>query len=97
MVFFLSLCYKSLSMIKPNVTASELGNYVYCECCWADKLEGISQETEEMSLGTATHERLHWQYSIIQFLRQLAIVVVIGSLILLLLFAVIYFLSGNTL
>lgn len=84
-------------MNSPYITASELGNYVYCECCWADKLEGSSQETEEMLAGTVAHEKLQWQFGLIQFLRQLAIVVSIGGLILLILFAAIFYLSGNTL
>lgn len=84
-------------MNTEYVTASELADYVYCECCWADKLEGVDQETEEMVKGTLIHERLQWLYTVTQFLKQVALVIVIGSIILLLLFVLLLSLSGNLL
>jgi len=82
-------------MNTTYVTASELADYIYCECCWADKMENQQQETEEMIGGVLAHDRLHWQYQAIQFLRQVAIVVIAGSIAVLLLFLILLFMSGG--
>jgi hypothetical protein len=80
-------------MNTSYVTASELADYIYCECCWADKLEGPRQETEEMLAGSQKHVLLQWQYKAIEFMRQVAIVIVVGGIILLLLVLVVLYLS----
>ena len=82
-------------MNTTYVTASELADYIYCECCWADKIEGLQQETEEMISGAVAHDRLQWYYQAIQFLRQLATVITIGSIVLFLLFLILFFLTGG--
>jgi hypothetical protein len=82
-------------MNNVYVTASELADYIYCECCWADKLEGARQETEEMLQGTAAHNRLQWQYQAIEFVKSVALVVIVGCSILLVLFVVLYFLTRS--
>jgi hypothetical protein len=82
-------------MNTSYVTASELADYIYCECCWADKLEGPRQETEEMLAGTQKHVLFQWQYTLIEFVRQVSLIIVIGSVVLLLIVAIILFLSGR--
>ncbi len=82
-------------MNTQYVTASELGEYVYCECCWADRLEGNVQQTEEMIRGTLLHERLQWLSTVINFLRQVALVIIIGSFLLLVLFGILLYFTGN--
>lgn len=81
-------------MNTPTVTASELADYIYCECCWADKIDGEYQQTAEMLEGGAAHNRLQWQYTAIEFAKQVAVVVVIGCGILLgVVLAVTFFLN----
>lgn len=69
-------------MNAQYVTASEVAEYIYCECCWADKLEGKREETKEMLAGSKTHDSIHKSYQLVTFIKQVAIVVVIGSAIL---------------
>lgn len=84
-------------MPSPYVTASEIADYVYCRCCWADKIEGNYQETEEMVAGMKAHEKLHWSYQTIQFIKQVSLIVVIGCAVLLVLFIILLYLSGELL
>jgi hypothetical protein len=58
---------------KDYVTASELANFIYCECCWADKLEGIDEETVEMVKGTEEHIFLQRVTLLLLKLKQIVI------------------------
>lgn len=82
-------------MNAQYVTASEVADYVYCQCCWADKLEGNYQQTEEMLAGAKAHETLHWTFKITHFVKYVSLVVVVGCSILLLVFLAILYFSGG--
>lgn len=68
------------------VTASELAEFVYCECCWADNLEGLKEETLAMQEGTAGHNALFSLLSRLNLLTRIAIVLIVLGIALLLLF-----------
>lgn len=82
-------------MKDTYVSASELADYIYCTCCWADKQEGESQVTEEMVLGSQAHDKLQWTVQLSQFLKQIGIIITIGSIILLLSLGVLLYLIGE--
>jgi hypothetical protein len=70
-------------MNKEYVTASELGQYIYCECCWMDSLEGKRIETEAMTLGTSGHEQSFNLFTTMKVVQRVAIVLFLISLLVL--------------
>ena len=70
-------------MNRDYVKASELAQYIYCQCCWMDDLEGKGVVTSEMTAGTAAHENNFLWYRFIGKFKKLSIVVILlGVLIL---------------
>jgi hypothetical protein len=43
-------------MNSDYISASEVGNFVYCPKCWWDQVRGLVPETPAMRQGTAHHE-----------------------------------------
>ena len=69
----------------PYVSSSELSEYIYCECCWYDKRDGLQEETIEMQLGTLEHREVQQQLLRIFTIRNLALFVIgIGAVLLIL-------------
>jgi hypothetical protein len=79
-------------MKRHYVTASELAEYFYCECCWIDSLEGLKIRTFAMEKGAREHEAIQGKYLMLLMLRRTAVVLVIISLIAVIVFSVFTFL-----
>lgn len=69
-------------MSKNYVTASELGDYVYCKRSWWLKVQGLSKTTGRMQEGTAGHEDLFNSINSYSFKKILALVLITFGLIL---------------
>ncbi len=76
-------CYNPDMANKYYVTASELGEYVYCECCWWEALEGRRIVTAAMEQGTSGHSTLARDVDGLARRQRLALLLVGGSLLLL--------------
>ncbi len=72
-------------MNKEYVTASELGQYIYCECCWMDTLEGKGIQTEVMVAGTSGHERSFNLFTMMKVVQRVAIFLFLISILFLIL------------
>jgi len=70
-------------MNREYVTASELGQYIYCECCWMDDLEGKKTTTEAMVAGTSGHEHSFFIFNNSKIVQRVAIVLFLISLLVL--------------
>jgi hypothetical protein len=68
------------------VTASEIADYIYCECCWWDNREGKREETEAMIQGSIEHTTLQRSLFGLFRLRVLGIIIIIVGLLVFLLF-----------
>lgn len=86
-----------MSDAQKSVTASELGQYIYCKCCWIDFLEGKGIITPAMELGTKEHEYSNSLYTRMLFIKRLAIFLIVTALILLLIFLLITNVLGGSL
>ena len=76
------------------VTSSELAEYIYCECCWYDKRDGLKEESVEMQMGTLEHIEVQQQLLRLFTIRNLAFFI-IGIGLLLLLFVILLSLFAN--
>jgi hypothetical protein len=68
-------------MQKNYVSASELAEYIYCECCWIDKMEGLQIQTLAMQKGTAEHDRIQGHYMRSLILMRIAILIILLGII----------------
>lgn len=69
-------------MTSPQyVSASELAEYIYCECCWIDKLEGLQQQTLAMEKGSKEHEHIQARFFQISFIKRLALLLILTGII----------------
>ena len=67
-------------MKSGYVTASELAEFVYCECCWMDNLEKPKEANLEMLRGTDEHELLQGTALLLGKLKQVVIYIIIFAL-----------------
>lgn len=70
-------------MNKDYITASELGQYIYCECCWMDSLEGKRVQNEAMTSGISGHERSFLMFNNMQVVQRIAIILFLISILVL--------------
>ena len=70
--------------MKTYVTASEIGDYVYCKRAWWLRIQGMSETTPEMKSGSIKHVRLSTFLRIIRKLIGITVIVMMGAIILLL-------------
>ncbi len=69
-------------MNTEYIAASELAEFVYCECCWIDKIEGLQSETAAMHKGAAEHNKLYSQLRFLVLLKRVAIfLTLIGTIL----------------
>jgi hypothetical protein len=65
---------------QPMLTASEVGEYVFCAKAWKLKREGVLPKSPRLKAGTAYHQAhqagLHWS----QRLRQLGLAIILLAL-----------------
>ena len=73
---------------SQHITSSELAEYIYCECCWYDKREGLTEETPEMQLGTLEHREVQQRLFTLFTIRNLAFFI-IGTGVLLLVLVIV--------
>jgi len=67
-----------------TIRASDIGTYLYCHRAWWYRLRGIaSQNTEELSAGTALHRDHGRRVFMAGALRTLALVLLLAALALL--------------
>ena len=84
-------------MNKTYVTASELADYVYCQCCWLDKREENQELTPEMEKGIQEHNTFSRQSKIYTLARRATILFILISLILFLTQTILVFVYHTTL
>lgn len=78
-------------MQTTYVTASELAEYIYCQCCWADTQEGLRETTIAMEQGSLEHSQIQQKLTRLTMLRNLAIFIVGISIVLLVaIFIIVY-------
>lgn len=80
-------------MQTKYVTASELAEYIYCQCCWADTQEGLRETTAAMEQGSLEHVQVQKSLYRLEILKRLAIFLIGLSVLLLLgvVFIIYYF------
>lgn len=66
---------------QDYVLASEIADYIYCQCCFFDTLEGKKEKTIEMEQGTLQHEVQAEQITFLENLQKFAAFLVISSLV----------------
>jgi hypothetical protein len=70
-------------MKKHYITASELGEYVFCACCWMDSCEEKRIQTKAMEQGTFEHDTINWNVSFLIQIRNVLLILILIILILL--------------
>lgn len=81
-------------MQTTYVTASELAEYIYCQCCWADTQEGLRETTAAMEQGSLEHSQIQQRLQLLDLLKRVAVVLIVLSIVLLLvLFVISYWLK----
>ncbi|MCL5969989.1 MAG: hypothetical protein M1450_00605 [Patescibacteria group bacterium] len=65
------------------VTASEIAEYIYCKCCWWDRLEGLKGTNILMEEGSKSHVDLSNKIDFFEKLKRLAIFLILVSILLL--------------
>lgn len=70
---------------KTMISASEIGDYVYCRRCWYFRLRGILPRivTDQMISGAQEHSRLSSQIEGTETGRRLLIVIIVLAAVLL--------------
>jgi CRISPR/Cas system-associated exonuclease Cas4 (RecB family) len=75
------------------VSASEIGEYVYCKSSWWLRFKGIVKgSTPEMLAGSEAHDKLYRDLQSTGKFKKLAIGLVICGIILIVIFSLLYFL-----
>jgi hypothetical protein len=69
-------------MQTTYVTASELAEYIYCQCCWADTQEGLRETTAAMEQGSLEHSQIQQRLQLFDLLKRVAIVLIVLSVVL---------------
>jgi CRISPR/Cas system-associated exonuclease Cas4 (RecB family) len=64
------------------VTASEIGEYVYCQRAWWLRVQGLLSQNQAMRDGVIKHTRLSQWLKAYKSLLALAIAMIIGGIIL---------------
>lgn len=67
------------------ITASEIGDYVYCKRAWWLRFQGLAPVTDEMKAGSIKHTNLQKFLSILRNLIFFVIGIIMIGIILLLL------------
>ena len=77
------------------ISASEIGNYLFCQRAWWYRLHGaLNSQQEVMDAGTAAHEELSQSVKSIAFGTRLARQLIIVGMILLALVILFHLLRG---
>lgn len=69
---------------KYYITASDIAEYIYCQCCWWDKVEGLKTTNSLMNDGTNKHIELSNRLEIFVRLKKIAILLILTSMLILL-------------
>ncbi|MBP9719631.1 MAG: hypothetical protein KBD46_04100 [Candidatus Levybacteria bacterium] len=67
---------------SPYITASELGDYVYCKRAWWLRLQGLLSSNQAMKYGQIKHTQLSQWLTIYKKVFALAIALILVGLIL---------------
>ena len=81
-------------MDQDHITASELAEYVYCQCCWLDTLQGNKVQTAQMLEGSIAHERVQSSYVFMKFLRRIAVTLIVSAVCVAVVVFVIRYIGG---
>jgi hypothetical protein len=84
-------------MNELYVSASELADYIYCQCCWIDRLEGRQEKTLAMEKGTQEHSTIQRQSFLFTVAQRATIALILISIILFLTQVILVFIYHTTL
>lgn len=76
---------------RPLITATEIGEFVYCAKAWQLKRDGVVADSPKLESGRAFHTRHGAQLALAGRLRQAGLAVALAGGLLLLVFLVWYF------
>ncbi|GEM_PF-4205960 len=74
------------------VIASEIAQYVYCQCCYYDTLEGVKHITPEMEKGKQEHEAAARQLFFLDNIQTFALFLIGSSVVFLIIAFVLWYL-----
>ncbi len=78
-------------MHDTYISASELAEYVYCQCCWMDKLEGLQKETLEMEKGKSAHDSIYrWVFLFLRARLAIIFLILVSAIIFLAQFILVF-------
>ena len=68
---------------KEWITASEIGEYVFCKRGWWLRVNGYLEKNDAMVAGTAQHDKIAWSVIAKKKIKRFAIILIISSAVLL--------------
>ena len=77
---------------KDWITASEMGEYVFCKRGWWLRVNGYLEKNEAMIAGTATHDSIAWNINVKKKIKSFAVKLIIGSIVTLIGIVIVWFL-----